>query len=72
MLSIRFFHIHNLTLLTITVIFYKVDVDANSDAAKEAGIACMPTFKYYKGGSEVDKLEGANIDMVKEMIEKNM
>ena len=49
-----------------------MDVDANSDAAKEAGIACMPTFKYYKGGSEVDKLEGANIDMVKEMIEKNM
>ena len=38
----------------------KVDVDANGEAAQAAGIQCMPTFKLYKNGAEVDKLEGAS------------
>ena len=46
----------------------KVDVDANAEAAQEAGISCMPTFKCYKGGKEVAKLEGANEAKLREMI----
>ena len=38
----------------------KVDVDANSEAAQAAGIQCMPTFKVYKNGAEVEKMEGAS------------
>ena len=50
----------------------KVDVDANADAAQAAGIACMPTFKFYKGGAEVtgDKIEGANEANIRATIKK--
>ena len=50
---------------------HKVDVDENSEAAQAAGIQCMPTFKFYKGGEEVDKIEEANIDKLRELIEKH-
>ena len=43
-----------------SVTMRKVDVDANGEAAQAAGIQCMPTFKLYKNGEEVDKLEGAS------------
>ena len=42
------------------VVMKKVDVDANSEAAQAAGINCMPTFKVYKNGAEVEKMEGAS------------
>jgi thioredoxin 1 len=34
--------------------FYKIDVDANGEASKAAGVSSMPTFHFYKGGSKVD------------------
>ena len=40
------------------VVFKKVDVDVNFEAAQEAGIQAMPTFKFYKGGKEI---EGSNV-----------
>merc|ERR1711862_528632 len=45
----------------------KVDVDKNSEAAQAAGINCMPTFKFYKNGAEVeaDKIEGANEEKIR-------
>ena len=52
-------------------IYKKCDVDANKEASEAAGIQCMPTFKFYKGGKEVDKLEGANEAKLKELIDKN-
>merc|ERR1712048_1184864 len=50
----------------------KVDVDANSEAAQAACISCMPTFKFYKEGAEIDadKIEGANEEKIKETIAK--
>ena len=55
------------------VTFRKVDVDANSEAAQAAGIQCMPTFKFYKGGAELTdaKIEGANEQKIKDEIAKN-
>uniref|UniRef100_A0A1I8H5Z4 Thioredoxin domain-containing protein n=1 Tax=Macrostomum lignano TaxID=282301 RepID=A0A1I8H5Z4_9PLAT len=47
---------------TPSVLFAKVDVDENADAASAAGIECMPTFKFYKDGKEVDELKGADYD----------
>ena len=48
----------------------KVDVDANHDASQAAGILCMPTFKFYKDGAEVeaDKIEGASEPKLRETI----
>ena len=51
--------------------FYKIDVDKNAEGAQAAGIQCMPTFKVYKGGAEVDKLEGASEQGIKDLIDKN-
>ena len=38
----------------------KVDVDANNEAAQEAGIQAMPTFKFFKDGAEVHMIRGAD------------
>ena len=32
------------------VTFIQEDVDNASDVAAEAGVSCMPTFMFYKGG----------------------
>jgi hypothetical protein len=34
-------------------------------------ITAMPTFKFIKGGKEVDELVGANAEKLKEKINKN-
>ena len=52
------------------ITFCKVDVDNNGEAAQAAGISCMPTFKVYKNGTEVDKLEGASEQGIKDMCAK--
>ncbi len=31
----------------------------------------MPTFKFYKGGAEVDKLEGADENKLRELLAKH-
>ena len=49
--------------------FYKVDVDKNSDASTKAGINCMPTIVFYKDGSEVKRIEGADEDGVKAAVD---
>merc|ERR1712050_559651 len=52
------------------ITFKKCDVDANSESAQAAGIACMPTFKFYKDKAEVEKLEGASEDKLRELLNK--
>merc|ERR1712038_795365 len=53
------------------VAFHKVDVDENDEAAQDAGIKAMPTFKLYKAGKEVAELVGANADKLKELVQKH-
>merc|ERR1712004_197725 len=50
----------------------KIDVDKNAEASQAAGIACMPTFKFYKDGKEVeaDKIEGASEEKIRSTIKK--
>ncbi|OQR70327.1 thioredoxin-like [Tropilaelaps mercedesae] len=54
------------------VIFLKVDVDENEDAATEYDIASLPTFIFFKKGEVVDTLMGAlTSDKLTEAINRN-
>jgi len=41
-------------------IFVKVDVDEADDVAGSVGIQAMPTFQFYKNGTKIDELCGAD------------
>ena len=48
----------------------KVDVDANKETSEAVGISCMPTFQFYKGGSKVHEIQGADFEAIKAKIEE--
>ncbi|CAG5115837.1 unnamed protein product [Candidula unifasciata] len=50
------------------VIFIKVDVDENDEAAEAYAIQAMPTFLFFKGGVKIDEVVGANQDKIREKI----
>lgn len=50
--------------------FIKVDVDENSETAEAYQVAAMPTFKFFKDGIKEDELTGANVEKLKEKVEK--
>ncbi len=53
------------------VVFLKVDVDANGEAAQDAGIEAMPTFIFFKGGEKVETIRGANEGAIRAAVEKH-
>ena len=53
------------------VVFIKIDVDEAEDVAESCGISAMPTFKFYKGGEQVDELVGASEQKLKDIIKKH-
>ena len=53
------------------VVFVKVDVDKNTEASEHVAITCMPTIFFYKNGEQVKKIEGADLDAIKETITNN-
>ena len=52
-------------------IFVKIDVDENKETAEACDIKAMPTFQFYKGGSLVDSMQGADASGLRSMIERN-
>jgi thioredoxin 1 len=52
------------------VVFVKVDVDELADVASKCGIRAMPTFQFYKGGSKIKEMCGANQAQLVSMIEE--
>mmetsp|Transcript_19468 Transcript_19468/g.22272 ORF Transcript_19468/g.22272 Transcript_19468/m.22272 type:complete len:157 (-) Transcript_19468:165-635(-) len=50
------------------VIFVKVDVDSNPNAAAKYSVSAMPTFLFLKNGDVVDRLMGANPERLRELI----
>ena len=49
----------------------KVNVDDLAEVTEEQGIACMPTFIFYKHGAQLGRVEGASEAAVREMIAKH-
>jgi thioredoxin 1 len=49
-------------------VFVKVDVDDLADVASKCGIRAMPTFQFYKGGSKIKEMCGANKEQLISMI----
>ena len=48
----------------------KVDVDENGETSQAAGINCMPTFQFFKGGNKVHEIQGGDWEGVKAKIEE--
>ncbi len=46
----------------------QVDVDECKDLAAQYGVKSMPTFKFIKGGKEVDEMKGADEGALREKI----
>ena len=53
------------------VVFLKVDVDENEEAAQEYNISAMPTFIFIKNQEKVADLMGANVDKLKELVNQH-
>lgn len=51
------------------ITFVKVDVDKAQGIASKCGIRSMPTFHFYKNGTLVDQLHGANMSELKRLLE---
>lgn len=54
--------------------FIKIDVDDENleSVCADQGIACMPTFIFFKAGSRIHQIEGADVDGIRKFIEENM
>ena len=55
-----------------TVSFYKVDADSSKEALgllKQEGVRSVPTFQIYFAGEKVDRVQGAHLDQVEEILE---
>eukprot|EP00578_Thalassiosira_sp_NH16_P003601 CAMPEP_0181134454 /NCGR_PEP_ID=MMETSP1071-20121207/32097_1 /TAXON_ID=35127 /ORGANISM="Thalassiosira sp., Strain NH16" /LENGTH=105 /DNA_ID=CAMNT_0023220975 /DNA_START=185 /DNA_END=502 /DNA_ORIENTATION=+ len=61
-------HFESMSQEHTSVIFVKVDVDAQSDIAQKCGIRAMPTFQFFKGGKKVDEMQGANVAGLKQKV----
>ena len=53
------------------VVFYKVDVDDNTETTEECRIQCMPTFQYFKNKAKIDSVEGADIAKLRSKVEQH-
>ncbi|KAI9776524.1 MAG: Cytoplasmic thioredoxin isoenzyme 2 [Peltula sp. TS41687] len=52
--------------------FYKIDVDEVSDVAKELGVTAMPTFYFFKNGTQIEKVIGANPTAIQQAIQTHI
>ncbi|VDN09708.1 unnamed protein product [Dibothriocephalus latus] len=55
---------------TKDVVFLKVDVDNHQALAESSEVTSMPTIIGYKNGAVIDRVLGANIEKVTEMVKK--
>ncbi|KAL9642689.1 hypothetical protein ABK040_009768 [Willaertia magna] len=51
-------------------VFLKVDVDKAGDISQQEGVKAMPTFKFYKNGSKIAEVVGADIGKVESYVKQ--
>ncbi|GJP42400.1 hypothetical protein CLOM_g1967 [Closterium sp. NIES-68] len=52
-------------------IFAEVDVDENGDISQESGVKGIPAFHFFKGGSKVDEMVGADANRLELLVKKH-
>ncbi|KAF4652861.1 hypothetical protein FOL47_010815 [Perkinsus chesapeaki] len=52
------------------VTFIKIDVDAHEDLAEEWHVKTVPTFCLFKGGKELERVNGADADGLKDALDR--
>jgi thioredoxin 1 len=52
--------VHDLAMKNPQVAFVKVDVDQAGDIAQEYSVSSLPTFLFFRGGSKVESMLGAD------------
>ena len=62
--------IERLAVEETEVVFLKVDIAVNKEAAERFYINALPTFILIKGGAMVDEVLGANMDKLKQTVNK--
>ena len=62
--------IERLAVAETEVVFLKVDIAVNEEAAERFYINALPTFILIKGGAMVDEVLGANLDKLKQTVNK--
>jgi len=55
----------------LDVCFLKVDVDQCTQVSENCAIAAMPTFQFYKHGTKIDEVIGANTQKLKDTVAKH-
>jgi len=63
-------HMEEMSKNMTDVVFLKVDVDECEDIAMEYKITAMPTFIFLKKEVQQEMLMGANVEKLKEMVNK--
>lgn len=53
-------------------IFLKVDVDKCQDTAASQGVSAMPTFIFYRNKAKIDRLQGANVEVLETKIQQHI
>lgn len=51
--------------------FCKINVDICKDIVREFPVKCMPTFKFFKSGREIETFEGADIVSIRRIVAAN-
>ncbi|EFC38014.1 predicted protein [Naegleria gruberi] len=51
--------------------FVSVDVDQSQDIASQYSVSSLPTFLFFKAGSKLGQIVGADMDKVEDMIKKH-